>query len=148
MQNAPLFSVEAYFLILGGYQVISLAAFLFLAKSNRVGNALKEEIIEKEREIDGEKLSNAHYFAFLAITLVVSAIQSGILPSVRSGKWYMSRLIHYFSRLPFFQSTFPSILTYVCLPFSPLVYHLAVTLGAIASPIACSLPLFNVNLKS
>ncbi|CAO2578342.1 Solute carrier family 52, riboflavin transporter, member 3 [Lemmus lemmus] len=39
----------------------------------------------------------------------------------------------------------PSVQTYSCLPYGPVAYHLSAALSAVASPLACFLPIFLPN---
>lgn len=120
-QEEPRFSADVFFYVLTGMMVCSSAAFLSLnivpafklerAIDNGKDNNNKEEksMEDSLTSIDLKAVRPTKYYSFLGIIFVVCFFANGF---------------------------FPSIQTYSCLPYGNLVYHLCVTLGAIANPAA------------
>lgn len=134
-RSPPRFGTQTFFLIISSLFVASFVAFLLLDRlksvrkeyatvtighgntyeynSNQVNSeADNQQLPEKE---DGKKLSDKNYRALLVLLGCVCMFSNAI---------------------------FPSIMSYGTLPYGNIAYHLAVTLSAIANPVACFIAVF------
>lgn len=127
----PRFSTSTFFIFLCAMMMLSLVAFLMLqhlslAKEERIScsptssharfSEVVQEPVEEQAEVESlSPLPQYSYGLLLTIQIAVSFLSNGALPSIQS---------------------------YSCLPYGNLVYHLAVTLNAMASPLMAFLAFF------
>lgn len=109
----PLFDSTVFLLILGALSALSLVSFTAVDRcgafrSERVAPAAAAK--DEEATVTPESLLLPHWLGVLALMAGLNALSNGVLPSVQS---------------------------YSCMPYGARVYHLAVTLGAMANPAAC-----------
>ena len=139
----PRFSTRIFFLFITFMMVLSLTSFIVLVRIKKRTESKRETpvplqnrgfvdeygVAAKNRDelpVDGdqskthEEISFKHLLYLLVISGLASGISNGVLPSLQS---------------------------YACLPYSNNIYHLTLTLSAVANPLACFLYLF-VSLKS
>lgn len=125
-QAPPLFGTKEYFLIVFAILVLSTIAFILLnnlkickkeyasgtvANGNEYHYDEKEKSEEEYRKIpqDVRHLSTFNWIFLMAAVVELSGLGNGILPG---------------------------LMTYSCLPYGSVAYHYAVTLAAIANPLA------------
>ena len=139
-QTSPRFSAQVFFLLLFALMVICLISFICLnhssiAKAERAtsdtnngngeehkdgeGNELlnknsdnSENMLDEDAKVSRQALSMRSILILLVAMGFINALSNGILPSVSS---------------------------YACLPYGRNIYHLTLTLSAIANPIFCFL---------
>lgn len=108
----PRFDTTVFLLLLGLLAVASIVSFLLIDRSDlflseRVSLAAADK---NEEAVRPESLLESHWLASLALAVVLNALANGVMPSVQS---------------------------YSCMPYGARAYHLAVTLGTMANPLAC-----------
>jgi hypothetical protein len=90
-----------------------------------------DEVLYKgvENVTNDDQLTTPLFLFLLIVTALISAYQ-------------VRRRSEFAHRSEFFgqNSVIPSLGAYACLPYGRLTYHLALTIGNIANPIACLLP--------
>jgi hypothetical protein len=115
----PRFSVEAFFIFLASLMVISLMSFLVLNyyPGSREELADKHEIVPSEEAPNNMWISDhrGEFMILMFIQTYVCFFSNGALPSIQ---------------------------TYSCLPYGNTVYHLSVTMHAMANPVMAFLAFF------
>jgi len=123
----PRFSIEGFFIFLTCMMVVSLVAFIFLNcwPSFRHEYADTQLIVQNEETMnssdqstlnpDWPKIHQREFLFLLGIQCFVCFLSNG---------------------------AFPSIQTYSCLPYGNAVYHLSVTLHAMANPVMAFMAFF------
>lgn len=146
----PRFSVSVYFGILSSVVAISGIAFFFL---NNLELSLKvryDHVISsannsptRELESPSASVEAEPREITLSDIRVYDVFVNPTQPAHRSIKWKFIQLfliIGIISALG--NSVVPAILSYACLPYGPVTYHLATELSLLANPICCFLAFF------
>nr|XP_037870566.1 solute carrier family 52, riboflavin transporter, member 3-B isoform X2 [Bombyx mori] len=109
----PLFSTTVFLVILGAMSAMSLISF-FIINNYRVFDSEKvtQTVETKDENIveERESLVAPKWVGVLVFMVLLNAVNNGLMPSIQS---------------------------YSCMPYGTRAYHLAVTLGAMANPVAC-----------
>ncbi|VVC93739.1 unnamed protein product [Leptidea sinapis] len=110
---APLFSSTVFIVVLGFLSTLSLASFTVIHNysgfsSERVRECEADK--EEEASMPAEALLLRKWVGLMLLMAGLNALFNGVMPSVQ---------------------------TYSCRPYGTHAYHLAVTLGAMANPVAC-----------
>ncbi|CAF4905232.1 unnamed protein product [Pieris macdunnoughi] len=117
------FDSTVFFCIVASLCVTSIISFFFL--NNYSG-------FEDERVSQDEKKELAKENTEIAEGSQKQVSQESMLGSYWMGLFILMAVINMF-----FNGLMPSLQTYSCLPYGRRAFHLAVTLGTIANPVAC-----------
>ncbi|XP_045495375.1 solute carrier family 52, riboflavin transporter, member 3-A isoform X1 [Colias croceus] len=107
------FNSMVFIILLGMLSALSLTSFCVLHNySGFSSERVKESAAAKEEEatLPRESLYRAKWVGLMALMASLNALFNGVMPSVQS---------------------------YSCMPYGTRTYHLSVTLGAMANPVAC-----------
>lgn len=109
----PRFSIEVFFGFLTAMMIISLVAFLFLNFHPKCKDEQSENHLLPQSEPSED-----------------SSIYNNVSKRKLSSLLFIQAYVCFMSN-----GAFPSIQTYSCLPYGNAVYHLSVTLNAMANPV-------------
>lgn len=109
----PRFDITVFLLVLTALSAISLFSFTAIDRWKRFDSERVTPVAankEDEASTLRESLLSPRWLSVLVLMAVLNAFANGVLPSVQS---------------------------YSCMPYGTQAYHLAVTLSAMANPVAC-----------
>ncbi|XP_052739629.1 solute carrier family 52, riboflavin transporter, member 3 isoform X2 [Bicyclus anynana] len=107
----PRFDSTVFLAVVGCLSALSLASFALLnSLPTFAAERVRPADAAKQDEATGEPLLRARWVGVMAMMAALNACMNGLLPSIQS---------------------------YSCMPYGAQTYHLAVTLGAMANPLAC-----------
>ncbi|CAK1549297.1 unnamed protein product [Leptosia nina] len=118
------FDPTVFLCIVGSLCITSFISFFVLNNysgfdSEKISATEKKALTEETKEMPDE-------------TVVMSSTPKSMLDSHWLGLFILMAVIN-----AFFNGLMPSLQTYSCLPYGRQAFHLAVTLGTIANPVAC-----------
>ncbi|XP_021504938.1 solute carrier family 52, riboflavin transporter, member 3 [Meriones unguiculatus] len=143
---APRFSPLLFFLLLSFLMACCLAAFFLLQRQPWGRQGSIEDLLHSQVTLHSIKPRNTEDTSSLG-TPVGSPAKGSVEVGVASLR--PAQLAFVYSVVAFVNAltngVLPSVQTYSCLPYGPVAYHLSATLSAVASPLACFLPIFLPN---
>lgn len=128
----PLFGPKIFYAFVFAVMLFSFIAFILL---NNLAMAKKEHAAGTVAE------GNEYHYEFSEKTKDnFGAIPDDVRNLSKFNKFYLMGCVFFICFLA--NGVFPGLQSYSCLPYGPKSYHLAVTMAAVANPLACFIAMF------
>lgn len=137
----PRFSTQIFFIVLSLISFISFCSFLLLTKLKVCKNELVpiSKVDETNNKYQLQSRNKGQTDIEYSETISNNSLSNGMTMSKLKS---INLLVLMSMACAFGNGIFPSIQSYSCLPYGNTAYHLAVTLGSMANPVACFLAVF------
>lgn len=143
---APRFSPMLFFLLLSFLMGCCLVAFFLLQRQPWGRQGSIEDLLHSEVTLHSIRPRDTEDTGSLGAP--ISSPGKGSV-EVSVAQLRPAQLAFIYSTVAFVNAltngVLPSVQTYSCLPYGPVAYHLSAALSAVASPLACFLPIFLPN---